>query len=400
VRLSLADTVALAVRDNKDVLLQGAQVEKAAALLAQARSARNPQLAVQGRWETTRELYAKSIPSVSGQASLTQTLYQGGAIVAAIRQAESDIVVEEAVLEGRKLDTVLAAQKGFLTLLLARKLSELNKDILENSVQHEAIIRAKYSKGEAAQSDVLNARAQRAATEDAYLESLTQVDASRAALNRLLSLDPSVRVVPDGTFEYDPRALAYDEAFAKAITARPEVRENEARVKSQQQAVARARSGSQPAVSASWDYYSRSRNSLGFSPTKGWNDFNVLGLTVSWPVFDGWQTRARVEQETVALRQSELAREKVRQDIALEVRQAHLAVIAAAGSIRASEADIVRYRENLAVAQEKFRLGQVSRVALDDAQLKYVISVFNREQAIFEYLIAKSTLERAAGGTS
>jgi len=400
ITLTLDDAVSLALRENRDVLLQSAEVEKAKRHLAEAQSLRRPTVTLGAAWETTRELYTKDIPAVSGQASFTQPLYQGGAIVSAIRQAESGITVEEAVLEGAKLDTVLLVQKGFFTLLLARQLSALNRRIMENSREHLAIAYERYKKGEAARSEVLEAESRHSATEDAYRSSLAQADSSRAALNAVLSLDPSVRIVPDGRFMYDQRTMAYDEAFAKALAARPQMREQEARVETQKHALEIARSEGRPAVSASWDYYSRSRNALGFTPTKGWNDYNVLGLVVSWPVFDGWRTRARVEQETLGLKQAHLARDKVRADIALEVKQSHLAVADAISGIRASEADILVYRDNLAAARERFEQGVVSFTGLSDAELKYRIAAFNRDQAIFDYIIAKSTLEKATGGAS
>lgn len=400
IQLTVEDAVALALRDNRDILLQKGDIEKAKGSLEQSRAARRPKVTVGGSWDVTSGYYSKDIAMLSAQGSVAQTLYQGGAIVSSIKQAEAGMTIEEAVLDGAKLDTALAVQKGFYTLLLAYRFRDVNMRIMENSREHLAIAEEKYRKGEIAQSDVLDARARCSTTEDAYTASLVQVDSACAILDTLLSLDATVRIVPQGEFAYDPRILAYDEAFAKAIADRPQMREQEARVESQKHAIEIARSQGRPSVTASWDYYSKSRNALGLTTAKGWSDYNVVGLAVSWPIFDGWQTRAKVEQETIGLKQANLLREKVRTDIILEVTQAYLAIADAISGIRASEADIAVYRENLAVANNRFNQGLISVTGLDDADLKYRIAAFNREQAIFDYIIAKSTLEKATGGIS
>ena len=58
--LSLDEAIAIALRDNRDILLKVEDINKAKAKIAEAKSALLPSLTFSGAWTNTRELYAES----------------------------------------------------------------------------------------------------------------------------------------------------------------------------------------------------------------------------------------------------------------------------------------------------------------------------------------------------
>jgi outer membrane protein TolC len=48
--------------------------------------------------------------------------------------------------------------------------------------------------------------------------------------------------------------------------------------------------------------------------------------------------------------------------------------------------------------QEKYKKGLSSLLDSSDAALKYAISLFNRKQAIYDYIVAKFNFDKATGG--
>jgi len=137
------------------------------------------------------------------------------------------------------------------------------------------------------------------------------MESSQVLLRNLLYLDDSVQIKPELKFSYESKEVAFDEAFLKALKTRPEIRQYEAQTQADKKAIEIAKAESRPNIYASWDYYSRSTTSLTFSPTKGWQDYNAIGLTFSWPIFDGWETKHKVEQAIVDLKETQLLKEKV-----------------------------------------------------------------------------------------
>lgn len=394
--MTLDEAVSIALRDNRDVLLKAEEVKKAKAKIAEAEASLFPTLNFTGSWTDNRGLYAKDLSQSTTQTTLKQYLYKGGEIINTIKQKEDNFEVTKSLLDKTKLEVVLNVKKAFHTLLLANELANLNKGILENTQEHLKAIQARFEFGQASESDVLKIKESQAAVEEAYESSINQMESSLALLRNLLYLDEAVKIKPAGEFNYEPKELAYDEAFLKAMKTRPEIRQYEAQEKVDKRAIEIAKADNRPSIYASWDYYSRSHTSA--TTTRGWNDYNVIGLTFSWPIFDGWATKAKVEQAIVDLKETQLTKEKTTKDIALELRSAYLDLKNALAEIKTMQAQVNLYKDTLSVTEEKYKAGIVSSLDLNDVSLGYAVSRFNQKEAIYDYVLAKAKFDKATGG--
>lgn len=398
VYLTDEEAVAIALRDNRLILLKTQDVEKAKLKIAEAQSGLFPSVDFTGGWSYTAGYYDKDISQTASQFTFKQYLYQGGKVINGIKYDGYKFEVTRALLDKAKLETMLGVYKAYYTLLLSSDFVGLNSEILKNSRGHLEYMRARYDKGESSSADILRAQSSLAAVEQAYEASVAQKESAQVLLSNLLYLDKDVRVIPRGEFKFEPKETAFDQGFLKAMQARPEIRQLEAQAKADKSAIEVAKAGGRPEIYASWDYYSRSHAVVSTINTKNWNDYNIFGLTFSWPVFDGWKTKAKVEQAIVDLKQTQLSREQLVRDIALEVKNAYLDLKNAIEQIKAAAADIALYKDNLATAEQRYKQGEVSLLDKEDAGIKYAVSIFNNDQAVYDYIIAKFNFDKATGG--
>ena len=396
ITLTLEQAVALALRDNRDILLKTQDVMKAKKKIAEAQSGLFPTLNFTGGWTDTRGYYSKDLGQTTTQTTLKQYLYKGGKIMNSIEQDKRKFEVSSALLYKTKLEVALNVQKAFYTLLLAGEFAGLNKSIVDNTREHLDFIKERYQNGQTSTSEILNLEASLSSVRQVYEESLNQIDSSLALLNNLLYLDKEVKIKPDAQFDYEPKELAFDDAFLEAMKRRPEITQYDAQARADKNAIEIAKADSRPNVYASWDYYSRSHLATGAS--RNWNDYNVIGLTFSWPIFDGWATRHKVEQAIIDLKETQLLKEKAVKDIVLELRNAYIALRNALVELDSAASDIKVYLDNLLSVKGKCSQGIASSLELSDADLKYKISLFNKKQAIYDYIIAKASFEKATGG--
>ncbi|MFA5115265.1 MAG: TolC family protein [Candidatus Omnitrophota bacterium] len=398
ITLTLDEAVAVALRDNRDILIKTEDIKKAKAGITGARSALYPSFTFSGGWSYTRGYYDKDISQYETQSSFKQYLFRGGKTASSIAENRYKTEASEAVLEKTKLDIIVDVSKSFYAYLLASELAELNKGILTNTEAHLASLKERYQNGEVSESEILQVEESLASVKEAWEFSVNQTQTSLILLKNLLFIDEKVGVKPEGEFIYAPKEISYDESFLKAMQQRPEIRQYEAQVKANKEGVKVARADALPSAYASWDYYSRSHAVVSTINTKNWNDYNILGVTFEWPVFDGWSTRAKVEEAMAELRSSQLGKEKVIKDVALDIKNAYINLKDSISRIRTSDANIIYYKDNLYVIKEKYRQGIASFLDLDDASLSYRISEFNRKQSIYDYIVAKINFERASGG--
>ncbi len=398
ITLTFSEAVGIGLRSNRDILLQAKDVEKAKLKIAEAQGAAFPSLTYTGSWFYTAGLYTKDISQTNSQVTLKQYLYKGGKVINNIRYNNYQLEVEQSLLDKTKLEAIFDFSQAYYTLSLSGFFAELNKGILENSQEQLEYINARYQSGQASETDILQAQSSLAAVKQAYEDSLRQKEAAQALFNNLLALDKDVVVIPSTEFKFIPKEIAFDQGFLKAMQTRPEIKQFESQLKANKSAIALAKAEGRPNIYASWDYYSRSHAVTTTVNTRNWNDYNILGITLTWPVFDGWQTKAKVEQALVDLKKTELGKTKLIQDIALEVKDAYLALKNAVDQINASQSEVAYYRQNFITSEDRYAQGQVSLLDKNDAQLKYEISVFNHKQAVYDYLIAKFNFDKATGG--
>ncbi|MDP3042356.1 MAG: TolC family protein [Candidatus Omnitrophota bacterium] len=398
ITLTFNEAVAIGLRDNRDILLKTQDVEKAKLKIAAAQAGIFPTLTYTGSWFYTTGLYTKDISQSSSQISLKQYLYRGGRVINSIKYNDYKLEVAQSLLDKTKLEMIFDFSRAYYTLSLSNFFAGLNKAILDNSRQHLDYINARYKNGQTSETDILQAQASLSLVEQAYEASGAQQEAAQALLNNLLSLDKDVLVLPSTEIKFAPKDIAFDQGFLKAMQTRPEIRQFEAQLKADKSAIQVQRAGNLPDIYASWDYYTRSHSVSTAVNTRNWNDYKVIGVTFSWPIFDGWKTKSLVEQAIVDLKQTQLGKTKLIQDIALEVKNAYLSLKNSIDQIKASQADTLFYKQNLSTAEEKFAQGLISSLDRNDAQLKYAVAVFNQQQAVYDYFIAKFGFDKATGG--
>lgn len=396
--LALEDALIIALRENRTILIGQEEINKAKAKIAESHADLFPSLSFLGSWTYTRGYYSKDMSQTGSQLSLTQPIYTGGKTFNTIKYNGYMFEVSQALLDKQIIETALSVKNGMHTLLLAQEYSKLNKILLDNAKEHLDSIKRKYESGEASKTELLIVEASLSNLTQVYESSLSQVRLSQETLNNLLYLDKDVKIIALGEFNYEARDVAFDEGLLKALENRPEIKQYAAQINADKSAIEIAKSASRPSISAGWDYYSRSHAVTTTVNTRDWHDYNVIGVTFSWPIFDGWKTKAKVEQAVVDLRKTQLIRDRVIKDISLELKDAYLRLKDALYKISSSESDLVVYKDNLRLVNDKYAKGQASLLDKSDAGVKFAVAKFNRDQAAYDYIVSKSTFDKATGG--
>ena len=399
IALTFTEAVAIGLRDNRDILLKAEDVVKAKYAISEAQAGIFPTLDLTYNWFYTAGLYTTNLSEHTTQVNLRQYLYRGGRVINSIKYSKYKLEVTQSILDKAKLEMIFEISRAYYTLLLSNSFVHLNQAILNNSRQHFEHINSLYKNGQASTTDVLQAKASLSTVSQAYQESQTQAQGARALLNNLLFLANDVIVFPSTEFKYTPKEIAFDQGLLKAMQTRPEIKQLESQLKADKSAIEVARANSRPEIYASWDYYARTHGAPTTTVnTRNWNDYNVAGITFSWPIFDGWKTKALVEQAIVDLKQTQLEKTRLYGNIALEVKNAYLALKNAIEQIKTSQADILLYKNNLSTANDRYAQGLISSLDNHDAQLKYAVAVFNQQQAIYDHTIAKFNFDKSTGG--
>src|SRR5207249_197650 len=120
-----------------------------------------------------------------------------------------------------------------------------------------------------------------------------------------------------------------------------------------------------------------------------------FGGLVSLSVFNGGLTRAQVGEAKANLENLRAAEDATRNNVSLEVRQALLNLRQQAESIGVADKGLQQGRENLSLAEGRYKTGVGNIIELTDAQVALVSAEASRVQALVGYRTALATLERS-----
>lgn len=429
IRLSLEDAVTTGLRVADEVRLSAAVADAADAQLDAARSALLPQLRLSSSYTHTFEsARSNAVSSVFNQpntynasANVSQTLFQGGKIVATARAASALATAADLdAREQRALFTV-TIQRAYLDALLAERIVELQETNLQLASSRLTQVQQLLSAGRAAQYDVLRARVERANIEPLAIQARNDRELAHLELKRLLNL-PVDRPIAL-TSAVDPQAaqtLVAAYLDSSAVPDRPALRSAELLARSRHLAVTAARADFLPTITAFFQtgYQAfpppgfglpsqRGATSLAYCPASpastrpcqngGWFEDRSLGVQFSWPLFDGLRAKSALEAARAQTRIADLELQQTREQVSIEVARAR-------AELRRANAVFQARRETSSEAQEAFRLaslrfsrGLSTQLEVSDAQLALLTAESGAARATYDLYLATAELARALG---
>lgn len=420
--ITYEDAVRIALDQN--VALRRAQnsLELQATSLSQARAARLPNLNFStstGRnWGlqfdlTTGRLETSSSDRFSLSASSGVTLFDGFAMGANVDQAEAALEAQEFSLENSKQATVLAVGSEYLQVFLDQQQIRIQEENLAAQQQQLERIVEFVRVGQRPISDQYVQEVQVANAEASLLTAQRSLQLSESRLINTLQLDPLESWIfqapsPDD-IELTLRSYNPDELLRTAYAQRQDLKASEFLITAAEAGITVAKSSRLPRVSlsagASTSYSSFGRDPLtgqtaSFDDQLADNRSRNIGLNLSLPIFNRFQTRNSVERAQVQLSNARLDLENIRQSIALDVRQAYLDYQTAVKRLEVTEKQVQSARQALEVEQARYDVASSTLVELTQARASFVDAESQRLSAIAQFYFQQTLIEFYLGALS
>ena len=304
--------------------------------------------------------------------------------------------VRDARREGvRAGERQLAAeiQTAYLAYARAGRVVDLYRSTLPLLAENLRVSERLLENGRATSEIVYRARAEQKETEQRLAESEQQRDAALRYFNFLLNRpgDAPAEVVADSLLAL-PLEVTVEEALARALSGREELRQADHGVAAAEGQRKLARSAHLPGVSLALDY--------GFQGDRyefnGDTDFAVASLVFSWNVFNGGQDGARAQAASLEAERARTGRREAERRIEMQVRQAYDAAVVARAAIATADARLAAARRTYELVSRRWQEGMAPQIELIDARTAFTAAQLNRILTGYEYAQRYVDLERAA----
>jgi len=254
-------------------------------------------------------------------------------------------------------------------------------------------------------ADVYRQRVQAGNDELAVIQAQSNYESSKADLIAYLGveydekawiIDVSQAPTDIDTTEFgelNHRYDNFDNLVATGVEQRPDHQATGEALNAASSSVTIARAGHLPTVSAGGSY--------GYSNPKldklTDNRSLSLNLSVSLPIFNGFGTSNAVEQARIQEMNAREDMEQSKRQIAVDVRKALLNLEQAEKRLIVTKTSVFSAEMDRKIAEEKYNLGAGTLLDMLVATANYTNAVSGKVNSIFDFLLAKKSMEYALG---
>jgi len=409
---SLQEAIEIAFKQNKDIQIQVYALKISQADILNARSDFLPKVDFNSSYTHNGAVLnagnsntKKDIRIFSGYqdnnmmgVSVNDTVYNGGANVAALRQAQLAFSEQKETLRAIKLNVELEAKRLYYGLLLAYETKRIAEGLLQQAESHYQEVYNNLQQGTVSKFDCLQSKVQVSLLMPQLINAQNAIEMIIAEMDKLLGIKVGGRIMINDKLLYQPFEIKEADFLQEAYLQEPEMLLKSLGIDISQWGIKYARAGWLPQVEGSAEYLYNSNNpgNMFNNPHNNWN----IGLAVRIPIFDGFSTKAKVDAAKAKYMQATISKENLADQVAVDVRQACLDLKQAAEVIKSQQDNLQDAKEALEISYIRFNNGVGINLDVLDAQVSLASVEKNLAEGIYDYIMAKAKLERVMGKSS
>ncbi len=336
------------------------------------------------------------VDNYSVELSVSQPLFRGGAIGAALRAAKLAELLSDEVVRSALQGTIFEVALAYYDALLFQHQYEVNEDAVRSATVHLEDVVTKRKLGVASDYDVLRAEVDVTNFRAEMIKQKNNVDLAKSRLLKAMGVLQKGDIELAGELEYRPMRPVLEESLRIAHENRPDLYQAELDVRLQREALRVAKSQYWPQIDAFF-------NELWGKPdpssatTNEWGDTWNAGVSVRLSIFDGLGREGRVHQQKATLAQSRYRLANTQEQAFLEIRQALLTLRNAEEFVESQKLNRTRAAEGLRLAEVGYREGIASEVEVSDARSALTTARGLYYESVHGHAVSRLNLQLAMG---
>ena len=408
--LSLTDALNTALAQNAAILKAKNDLEAAHGLVVQTRAIALPQVTAGGKYQDNEITLVQSFPAPGVQTphqswnagvQISQAVYEGGKLVAAIRAAGATKRQALAIYQTAVADALLNVRLAYYDVLLAAQqitVREASVKLLQKELEDQ---QHRYDAGTVPHFNVLRAEVSVANERPFFIQARNGYRIAKNNLANLLGYNLPREIWEDIPFNLTdgldtaPFAVNLPDAIQQALGSRTELIAARQNIELQKLNVVSAKSGYKPAVSifAGYNWLNSSFSTELDNKLDGWN----AGAQMTWNIFDGALTAGKITQAKALYQKSKTDLDDQSRQIELAVRTAYSDFIQAKEILESQSKVQEQADEALREAKARAEAGTGTQLDVLGAETSLTQARTTQITAQHDYASARARLERAIG---
>lgn len=306
-----------------------------------------------------------------------------------------ELAIEKA--KSSKEDLIDQVQQAFYTALLAKDSYNVYKENYDNAVRNYEEVKSKYANDRTSKFEVIRSEVTMQNAETSVYDSQNSIILAEWKLKALLGIDLQIPIVCLGNLidyketlaEYvDPNASIENNSTIKQLEIQERILE-----KTYKMQIAKY----YPTLNLSLNYqWMAMSENFKFSQYI-WSPYSTGGIGITIPIFSGGKRYHDVKQAKVQMEQLALQKEDAIRNLEVGVKQAVNSMETCLKQYNAANKSLEGAQLGYEIALKRYEIGSGTLLELQDSQLALLRSKLTLNQAIYSYMMAKSSLEKVLG---
>ena len=410
---SLRECCDYAIEHNISIKQQQNQCRQQEVQLSSAKNSRLPDLSASlgqnfsfGRGLTAQNTYTNTnTSSTSLQLGASVPLFTGFEIPNQIKLSQLNLEAATADLEKAKDDIRMQVAQGYVQILYDMEMADVaHRQIAIDSAQ-VARLQAFVNNGKASGAELSQQKATLANSKLTATQADNNLKLAILSLTQLLEL-PS----PEGFTIVRPslgdlerlvildNQTTPDQIYAEALGVKPEILSQQLKLKGTEHSIKIAQAGHYPTLSLSGglgtNYYTTSGFKADSFNKQLENNFSqYIGLNLSVPIFNRFQTRNRIRSARIDQANQQLQLDNTKKTLYKEIQQVYYNAVNAQSKTRSSAEAVQSSKDAFELMQAKYENGKSNITEFNEAKNNYLKSESDLVQARYENLYQHALLE-------
>ena len=405
---SLRDCIDYAMDHNLTVKQQDDTRQQREIDLSTSRNSRLPSLSGSasqnfsfGRSLTSENSYANTNTSSTSFSLGTEVpLFTGFQIPNRIKLNQLNLKASMADMEKAKNDIKMQVAAAYVDILYDIEIANVAKRQISIDSMQVKRLSIMLENAKASEAEVSQQKSTLAQDHLTFVQADNNYRLAILTLTQLLEL-PSPEgfsiVVPEISVEQTLLSTP-DEVYAAAVAIKPEIQAEQYRLQGTDNSIKIAKSSLYPSLSFSAslgsNYYKTSGyNTESFSKQLK-NNFNqYVGLSLSVPIFNRFETRNNIQSSKIAQHTQQLQLDITKKSLYKEIQQVYYSAVAARSKYESSNTAMKSSEDAFKLMSAKYENGKANITEFNEAKNSYLKSQSDCVQAKFEYLYRTKMLD-------
>jgi len=405
-QLTLEQALEIALSESNTIKIADMTVEKTGYAQKGSYAALYPNINVSGSYQRTL-LKQVMVMDMGGQAmeikvgrdnNITTSASASMPLVNAqlweslkLSAMDVELAVEQA--RSSKIGMIKQVKQAFYAVLMAQKTLEVVTEVYNNAKENYEKTEQRFNVGKVSEVDRLRAQVTMMNAEPNVSSAANAILLTNWQLKAVMGIDLETEIEVVGDLNDYTNEMLAPYATEDDLSSNSTLLQLDIQNRMLESTIKMQKNQYIPTLAANinYNYSAMGDNQLSWFPS------STAAISLSVPVFDGFQKHYNIKQTKVSKYMLELQREDTERNLRVAIRNFNDQMALCIKNFQAADATVGIAEKSYQISEKMYEVGKTTLVELNDAQLALQQAQLTQAQAVYNFMVTKASLDELLG---